>query len=97
MLECYLHSHAKNLSESRPPIDHSAYKGKHWGMLYSDLTPRKGGGGRGTGTGLLGREHQVQVSRSCIHMRCAAILVVPGSGAFHRLAVFVFVFQLRFV
>lgn len=32
MLECYLHSHAKNLSGSRAPIDHYVYKGG-----YSDL------------------------------------------------------------
>lgn len=36
MLECYLHSHAKNLSGSRAPIDHCVYKGG-----YSDL-PRGG-------------------------------------------------------
>lgn len=32
MLECYLHSRAKNLSGSRAPIDHCVYRGG-----YSDL------------------------------------------------------------
>lgn len=27
MQECYLHSHAKNLSGARAPIDHYVYKG----------------------------------------------------------------------
>lgn len=41
MLECYLHSNAKNLSGSRAPIDHNVYKGGS----SNDLLLGGGGGG----------------------------------------------------
>lgn len=44
MLECYLHSRAKNLSGSRAPIDHYVYKGG-----YSDLPWGGKEGGRSRG------------------------------------------------
>lgn len=49
MLECYLHSHAKNLSEARAPIDHYAYKAD-----YRDLPWGGKEGGWSTGAGCYG-------------------------------------------
>lgn len=56
MLECYLYSHAKNLSGSRAPIDYYVYKGDYsnlpWGWKEGEQSrgAKKEGGKRGERT-----------------------------------------------